>query len=114
MFFPVLSALFNLIIVGFLAVFFYTTMFIAGVKDMENPQGGFGVLNYIFIFLAYLASIFISTFFNAGVVSIVNARINGQNLSFSGGMKESFRNIRKIFLWGADSCNNRSNFENNF
>lgn len=99
MFFPVLSALFNLIIVGFLAVFFYTTMFIAGVKDMENPQGGFGVLNYIFIFLAYLASIFISTFFNAGVVLIVNARINGKNLSFGGGMKESFRNIRKIFLW---------------
>ena len=100
-FFPILSTIFNLIVFAALALFFYTTLYFSGVesKNMEDPEGGFAVVNYIFIFLVYLASIFITTFFNAGLVSIVLARINGQDLSFSDGIKNSLRNIWKIFAW---------------
>lgn len=101
MLFPILSTLFSFLIIGSLALFFYTTLFLSGadIKIIENPQGGMMVIHYVFIFLTYFASIFIATFFNAGIVTIVHARINGQDLSFGDGVKNSFKNIGKIFVW---------------
>lgn len=100
-FFPIFSAFFNLVALIILVVFFYTTLFFSGVdlKEIKESQNDFSVVHYVFIFATYLVSIFITTFFNAGLVSIVLARINGQDLSFKDGLRNAFKNIGKIFTW---------------
>lgn len=100
MWFPLLSFITNIIVLGtFVAVFFFGIM--GGdihVFSSENTEQ-LGVLEYGFAFIYYILMSFISNYFITGIYTIVNARFNGQNLSFSDGIANANKHAEKIFIW---------------
>jgi len=69
----------------------------AVVEEEFNLVGE--IIMYACIFVMYLVSAFIAAFFQAGIVTIVHARINGQDLGFGDGIKNASRHAGKIFVW---------------
>lgn len=104
--FPVLSVLTSVAALAIgLAVFFFVALggdwsLLEEVGNSEETSP----FSYLILFLTYFVSYFIVIFFQAGIVAIVNARINGQALSFSDGLQVAFRHAGKIAIWAALSA----------
>lgn len=100
MWFPILSAIVNLIALAFLC-----TLGFFGVLqgDMGNwahlVQNDAGAFSYIILFVYYLVTFFIVNFFQAGIYLIVHARFSGQDMSFQDGINGAIEHSGKIFVW---------------
>jgi hypothetical protein len=105
MWFPVLSAIVSMIALAiFVAVFFFVVA--GGSLEMLNniSERSLSITAYVIIFLYYLLMFFITNYFLAGIYTIINGRFNGQNLSFSDGIKNADAHINKIFMWSLISA----------
>lgn len=104
--FPILSLLASLavFVVG-MVIFFFSVLGgdIAAVEQMSESQS-VSPVSYAGLFLVYFVSYFITIFFQTGIVAIVNGRINGQDLSFSDGLRVASDHIGKIAAWSAFSA----------
>jgi len=90
--FPLLSLIVNVILLSF---------FVISLFLFKLPSG---FIYVILLFFYYLILYFVGIFFNASLVTYANIRLNGGNPSFSDGIRNSFRNIGKIFLWAIISA----------
>ena len=57
------------------------------------------VLGVILLFLFYLVSYFVVIFFNVGLISCVNAKLQGNNMTVGEGFSEAGRHIGSILAW---------------
>ncbi|MBI4452178.1 hypothetical protein HY637_01995 [Candidatus Woesearchaeota archaeon] len=89
---PIISGIFILMI---LFTFIFPLFFAGSLLS----QASFTITFYLWLFLFYIASYFISIFFNVALVTCVSIRLNGQDPVLMDGIKSSFKNIYKIFLW---------------
>jgi hypothetical protein len=93
--FPVLSVVFTILFfISFLIMLFIFNV-LEGSSDM---------IYYIIIFCFYLLSYFIVIFFNTGLITCASMKLNNQETKFSDGLKNSFKNIGKIFIWSLISA----------
>ncbi len=99
--FPIVSAIISLIAIGGLIVWYITTK---PAVDVDAVEQSMAAAEYAFLFVYYVAIFFIANFFQVGMYTIINARFNGQNLSFGGGVKGAWENMGKIFLWSLISA----------
>ena len=102
--FPILSSIAVLIILIFVILI---TLFVFDAKEILTEEGSTESLStswYIFIFVMNIISMFIVTYFQAGLVTIVEARINGQDKSFKDGINNANAHIGKIFTWSLISA----------
>ena len=109
MWFPVLAACSNLLIVLICGVIFLLFIWRAdpstlqAIKNSQNAQVqnsvGANILVYACLFVLYLIGAFISAFFQAGLVTIVHGRINGNDLTLRDGVNHAKQNAKKIFMW---------------
>lgn len=102
--FPILSLVCSLILcVLFVIVIFF--FLLSGNGDVLAAEGtltmkpGETVAIYGVLFFIYIIGAFIAAFFQAGLVTIVSARINGNDFTFRDGMRNAIHNSRKILLW---------------
>lgn len=68
-------------------------------EDGSESEAAMSAAWYVYIFFTYVVSVFITTYFQAGLVTIVYARINKENKSFSDGIHNANEHIGKIFIW---------------
>ncbi|OGZ46240.1 MAG: hypothetical protein A3C84_01870 [Candidatus Ryanbacteria bacterium RIFCSPHIGHO2_02_FULL_48_12] len=103
MLFTILSVVANIIVcaifVGLaLAVLFFAKD-AAWIQDLENNERLASGIGFGIFFLLYICIYFVTVFFEAGVVTIVYARINGQDLSFKDGLRNAQAHAGKLFVW---------------
>ncbi len=102
--FPVLSAIVSiiaLIIMG--SIFFFVGMG-GNIHYFANTgKSAINILSYIILFVYYLVMYMITNFFLVGIYTIGHGRFNGQNLTFSDGIRGAMSNLGKIFVWSAIS-----------
>lgn len=94
-FYTILSILTQGIVWIILAVIENFTWFIEYLKN--NPDQEF--LWFLFVIWYYLVFSFVIFFFNAAIITSVQRRINWEENSFWDGIRDSFKNIWKIFIW---------------
>jgi hypothetical protein len=102
--FPILSSVCTIIlsVLFFIVIFIF---FISGngdalaVESAQTTSLQETIFIYGALFVLYIIGAFIVAFFQAGLVTIVHARINGQDFTFRDGMQNAIRNSKKIFLW---------------
>lgn len=103
--FPVLATIANLIVVGVCITVILIFVLQSGLNSdqMDATMQQHRVLSngivYILLFVFYLIGAFITAFFQAGLVTIIHARINGQNLGFKEGMANAKHHSGKILVW---------------
>jgi len=95
--FPMASGFFIVLIL----VTFIFPLFLVGAVFSRSTSG---VAFYLWLFLFYLVSYFISIFFNVAIVSCVSMRLKGKDPLFMDGIRSSFKNIHRIFMWAAASA----------
>jgi hypothetical protein len=90
--FPVLSGIVSIIVL----LTFLIPLFIGGL---------FGeVFFYIALFAFYLVSYFVVIFFNTALVSCVNARLHGKEMSVGEGLSNALRHVTSILGWALVSA----------
>lgn len=94
-FYTILSILTQGIVWIILAVIENFTWFIEYLKN--NPDQEF--LWFLFVLWYYLVFSFVIFFFNTAIITSVQRRINWKENSFWDGIRDSFKNIWKIFIW---------------
>lgn len=103
--FPVLSAIASIFALTVFSGILFVTAVSGGVDFFSTAQESLTTtVSYAVLFVYYLVMFFIVSFFQAGVYTIVHGRFNGQDLSFSDGMKGATDNVGKIFLWSLISA----------
>jgi hypothetical protein len=85
--FPLLSGIISLIV---LATF---------ILPLIIGQFLGGLFFYIALFAFYLVSYFVVIFFNTALISCVNARLQGKEMSVSEGISNAFRHVTPILGW---------------
>jgi hypothetical protein len=96
--FPVLSGLVTLIVVLTLAL---PLIFAGIVMGMAAPGSG---LFLVILFAFYAISYFIVIFFNTALISCVNARLNGVEMSVGEGLAAASRHLPSILAWALISA----------
>ena len=91
--FPVLSGIVTLIVI----LTFVLPLLFAGHFLNLTTMGP--VLNYGLLFVFYLVSYFVVIFFNTALISCVNARLNGRDMTAGEGLSNAVRHISSIFAW---------------
>lgn len=105
MWFPVLSSVVSVIVLTIFAGVLFVTAVSGGADFLSNADEGVtSATSYAIVFVYYLLMFFIVNFFQAGVYTIVHGRFNGQDLTFSDGMRGATQNAGKIFLWSLISA----------
>lgn len=101
--FPVVSAITNLIALTLLLVIYY---FLFGFENVFSSNDGESLnsTGYLILFVYYLVSFFIVNFFQAGMLIVAKEQFDGKNTSFKHGMDGAFKNIDKIFGWALVSA----------
>jgi len=56
-------------------------------------------LIYAYLFLYYFVFSFITFFFNTAIITSVQKRIEGKEVHFGDGLKESMKHIKAILIW---------------
>jgi hypothetical protein len=90
--FPLLSGVISLIVLAT----FILPLIITGAMS--------GTLFYVSLFAFYLASYFVVIFFNTALVSCVNARLQGKEMSVGEGIANATRHIPSILGWALVSA----------
>lgn len=108
MVFPILSFLASIALFAVVASAVFFGMFQGDLDALEQalasaendttqtppPYGA-----YVAMFVYYIMAVFITVFFEFGIVTIVHARINGNDLAFRDGIRAAAQNTGKIFVW---------------
>jgi len=98
--FPVISGISSLIALIIMGIVFFFAVMSGDIHAFDNvDKSKMDILSYVILFIYYLIMFFITNYFLAGMYVIINGRFNGQELSFSDGMRGAKANISKIFLW---------------
>jgi len=103
--FPIISSVVSFVVFLIAAALFYFGYLggdISRIDSLDNASSDY--MYYVFLFLYYLVMFFILNFFQAGIYSIAYTRFNGQDMSFSGGIQNAFKNLGKIFIWSLISA----------
>ena len=85
--FPLLSGIISLIV------------FATFILPLVIGQVLGGLFFYIALFTFYLVSSFVVIFFNTALISCVNARLQGREMSIGEGLSNALRHIAPIFGW---------------
>lgn len=102
--FPILATVSTMILGVLFCIIVFFFLF-SGHGDAWIAEGnramteGEAIAVYGALFVIYIIGAFIAAFFQAGLVTIVHARLNGQDFTFRDGMQNAIRNMRKIFIW---------------
>lgn len=104
--FPILSLIVSLFALALLAFGFYFIVLggDSNAFDSMNNDTAKSIIGYITLFIYYLVMFCIANYFIAGMFTIVNARFNGTDASFSDGIAGANKNISKIFMWSLVSA----------
>ena len=88
--FPVLSGIVTVIVI----LTFILPLVLAG--SFLNSSG---VLFYVLLFAFYVVSYFVVIFFNTALITCVNAKLQGKDLSVSEGLSNSAKHLPAILGW---------------
>lgn len=91
--FPVLSGIITLLVV----ISFILPIVLTGSGFALTTLGP--VTSLIMLFLFYLVSYFVVIFFNVGLITCVNARLQGKDMTVGEGLVNATRHIGSIFVW---------------
>jgi hypothetical protein len=97
--FPIMSGIISLIV---LATFVLPLFFAGMLTDSTAHEGSLVIYGVLFLF--YLVSYFVVIFFNTALISCVNARLNGREMSVKEGLAASARHLPSIFVWALISA----------
>jgi len=106
MWFPVISTILTLIVLGAMAAYFYF-MLLGGSSTefkIDESKEISNIIIYGTIFIYYLVIFFIANFFQSALFIIVQGRFSGQDLNFSDGMQGAGKYVGKIFIWSLISA----------
>jgi hypothetical protein len=96
--FPVLSGIVTMGVI----LTFVLPLLLAGLFLNVSTIGP--VLNYGLLFVFYLVSYFVVIFFNTALITCVNARLNGRDMTAGEGLSNAVRHIGSIFAWAMISA----------
>lgn len=96
--FPVLSGIVTLIVLAT----FILPLVLAEFVQSAIPGGS--VFFYGILFAFYCASYFVVIFFNTALISCVNARLQGKDMSVGEGLSNAVRHLPSIFAWALVSA----------
>jgi hypothetical protein len=96
--FPVLSGIVTLMVI----LTFVLPLLFAGQFLNVTPIGP--VLYYGLLFAFYLVSYFVVIFFNTALITCVNARLTGKDMTSGEGLSNAVRHIGSIFAWALISA----------
>jgi hypothetical protein len=105
MWFPVLSALVASFAVLVLIIGYYIVVLgnnIDALSENGSEQGP--VVMYATLLVFYLVTFFITNYFQAGMLTIIAARLKGQNLGFKDGIRGANKSLGKLFVWSLISA----------
>lgn len=107
MLFPILSFFASITLLAIVAAIVFFGMFQGDLAALEQAMASaegeaqtpppYGA--YAAMFAYYIVAVFITVFFEFGIVTIVHARIQGNDLSFGAGLRAASQNAGKIFVW---------------
>jgi len=92
--FPVLSALGSLIVIGVLGGLFL----VAGIDDSANGTS-LQPLGWVLIVVAYLALAMVQTYFLAGLVAGADRRLRGQDSTLRGALEIANSRLHRLLPW---------------
>ena len=92
--FPVLSALVSLLVIGVFAGLVATT----GVET-TNGQESLQAIGWVFIVVGYIVLAFVATYFLAALVHGANERLEGRDVSLSGSLGAANAKLHRILPW---------------
>jgi len=90
--FPLLSGIVTLIII---ATFILPLIFSEGALSLATNS----VTGIILLFLFYLVSYFVVIFFNVGLISCVNAKLHGKDMTIGEGLSAAGKHLGSILAW---------------
>ncbi len=90
--FPLLSGIFTLIVI---ATFILPLIFSEGALSLATNS----VTGIILLFLFYLVSYFVVIFFNVGLISCVNAKLHGKDMTIGEGLSAAGKHLGSILAW---------------
>ncbi len=96
--FPILSGLVTLLV---LLTFALPLLFAGMVMGLANAGSG---IFFLILFAFYVVSYFVVIFFNTALISCVNARLNGTEMSVGEGLTHAARHVPSIFVWALVSA----------
>jgi len=96
--FPLLSGIISLIVLATLIL----PLILAEFVQAAIPAGA--VLFYGMLFAFYLVSYFVVIFFNTALISCVNARLQGKEMSVGEGLSNALRHFPSILGWALVSA----------
>jgi hypothetical protein len=106
MWFPVISTILTLIVIGAMAAYFYF-MLLGGSSTefkIDESKEISNIIIYGTIFIYYLVIFFIVNFFQSALFIIVQGRFSGQDLNFNDGIQSAGKYVGKIFIWSLISA----------
>jgi hypothetical protein len=92
--FPVLSMIFSLVVVGAFAGLIATT----GV-DTTDGQESLEAIGWVFVVIAYIVLAFVTTYFLAGLVHGANERLEGRDATLGGSLGAANARLHRIIPW---------------
>ena len=103
--FPVLSSVASLVALVIMGILFFTLVMHGDIHAFENvDKRGVDAMGYVIMLVYYLVMFCITNYFLAAMYTIIHARLVGQSLSFSDGIKSANDNLGKIFVWSLISA----------
>jgi hypothetical protein len=96
--FPVLSGIVTILV---LLTFIFPLLVSGALMGMSHAGP---VVYYGLLFLFYLASYFVVIFFNTALISCVNAKLSGKDMSVGDGISNSAKHLPAIFGWAVISA----------
>jgi len=90
--FPILSGIVTLIVI---ATFILPLIFTNGALSLATNT----VTGIILVFVFYVVSYFVVIFFNVGLISCVNARLHGKDMTVGEGLSAATRHLGSIIAW---------------
>jgi hypothetical protein len=92
--FPVLSAVASLVVVGIFAGLIAAT----GV-DSDKSHEGLKAIGYVFVFAMYVGLAFVTTYFLGALVHAANERLNGHDARFGDSIGAANSRLHRILPW---------------
>ena len=96
--FPILSGIISIIVI----LTFILPLIVAGALPAFIPAGAIFFYGALFVF--YAVSYFVVIFFNTALISCVNARLQGKDMSVGEGLSVAARHIHSILAWALVSA----------
>lgn len=97
-FYTILSMISEILILVSFAIIWYFSWFSEFLKSIENENLVY-IISVFLIFMYYFIFSTIAFFFNTAIITSVQRRLSWQENIFSDGIKDAFKNIKKIIIW---------------